>query len=109
LLRDELFVFRLKHSTTLELARHVEGVNRSFDERMLTGAVCLDVAEAFDNVMVGGLLFKITILNFPSYPVKTFSHMFNAERSKRLCSEPQLQDVPCGLVWSKVDVLPLCS
>jgi hypothetical protein len=109
LLPDELFGFRLRHSTTLELARHFEGVNRNFDERRLTGAVCLDVAEAFDTVMVGGLLFKITILNFPSHLVKTFSHMFNAEHSKRLCSQPQLQEVPCGLVWAKVDLFPLSS
>jgi hypothetical protein len=38
LLRDEQFVFRPRHSTTLQLARLVERVNRNFD-RWLTGAV----------------------------------------------------------------------
>jgi len=38
----------------------------------------LDVAEAFDNVWVDGLLDKFTILNFPSYLVKTkSSYLFN--------------------------------
>jgi hypothetical protein len=35
LLRDEQFGFRPKHSTTLQLARLVERVNRNFDERRL--------------------------------------------------------------------------
>jgi hypothetical protein len=73
LLRDEQFLFRPRHSTTLQLARLVETVNRNFDERRLTGAVFLDVAKAFDTVWVKGLLYKLTVLNFPSYLVKTIS------------------------------------
>jgi hypothetical protein len=71
LLRDEQFGFRTRHSTTLQLARLVERVNRNFDERRLTGAVFLDVAKAFDNIWVKGLLYKVTILSFRSYLVKT--------------------------------------
>jgi hypothetical protein len=52
LLRDEQFGFRSKHSTTLQLARLVERVNRNFDKRRLTGAVFMDVAKAFDTVRV---------------------------------------------------------
>jgi hypothetical protein len=37
LLRDEHFGFRPKHSTTLQLPRLVERVNRNFDERRVTG------------------------------------------------------------------------
>jgi hypothetical protein len=48
-------------------------VNSNFDERHLTGAVFLDVAKAFDTVWVNGLLYKLTILNFPSHLVKTIS------------------------------------
>jgi hypothetical protein len=73
LLRDEQFGFRPKHSTTLQLARLVERVNRNFDERRLTGAVFLDVAKSFDTVWVKGLLFKLSVLSFPSYLVKTTS------------------------------------
>jgi hypothetical protein len=72
-LRDEQFGFRPMHSTTLQLARLVERVNRNIDEKWLTGAVFLDVAKAFDTVWVKGLLYKLTVLNFPSYLVKTIS------------------------------------
>jgi hypothetical protein len=52
---------------TLQLACLVERVNRNTEERQLTGAVFLDVATVFDTVRVKGLLYKLTILNFPSY------------------------------------------
>jgi len=54
LLRDEQFRFRPKHNTPLQLARLVERVSRKFDEKRLTGAVFLDVAKAFDTVLVAG-------------------------------------------------------
>jgi hypothetical protein len=72
-LRDEQFGFRPRHNTTLQLSRLVERVNRNFDERRLTCAVFLDVAKAFDTVWVKGLLYKLTVLNFPSYRVITIS------------------------------------
>jgi predicted transcriptional regulator len=55
LLRNELFGLRPKHSTYLQLARHIERVFRNFGEKRLTGAVFLDVAKAFDTVWVDGL------------------------------------------------------
>jgi hypothetical protein len=72
-LRDEQFRFRPRHSTTLQLTRLVDRVNRTVGERRLTGAVCLDVAKSFDTVWVKGLLYKLTILNFPSLLVKSIS------------------------------------
>jgi hypothetical protein len=56
LLRDKLFGFRPRHSTTQQLASLGEGVNRNIDERRQNGEVFLDVAEAFDTVLVKGLL-----------------------------------------------------
>jgi retron-type reverse transcriptase len=50
----------------------VEKINRNF-ERRLTGAVFLDVTKAFDTVWIEVLLYKLTVLNFPSYLVKTIS------------------------------------
>jgi hypothetical protein len=44
LLPDQQSGFRPRRSTTFQLARLVEEVNRNFDERRLTGAVFLDVA-----------------------------------------------------------------
>ena len=57
-------------STTLQLARLVKRVKRNADEKRLTGVVFLDVAKAFDPVWIEGLLFMLTILEFPSYLVK---------------------------------------
>jgi hypothetical protein len=73
LMRDEQFGFRPKHSTSLQLARLVERIARNFGEKRLTGAVFLDVAKAFDTVWIDGLLYKLTLLNFPSYLVHTIS------------------------------------
>jgi hypothetical protein len=46
LLRDEQLGFR--HSTALQLALLVERGRRDFDEKRLTGAIFLDVAQGFD-------------------------------------------------------------
>jgi hypothetical protein len=92
LLRDEHFGFRPRHSTSLQLGRLDESVNKNFDERRMTGAVFLDVENAFDTVCVIGLLCKLTILNFPSYMVntlpsylhrRTFQSFFNSATSTR--------------------------
>jgi hypothetical protein len=66
-MRDEQFGFRPKHSTSLQLARLVERITSNFGEKRLTGAVFLDVAKAFNTVWIDGLLYKLTLLNFPSY------------------------------------------
>jgi len=73
MLRDEQFGFRPKHSTSLKLARLDERITRNFGEKRLTGAVFLDLAKAFDTVWIDGLLYKLTLLNFPSYIVHTIS------------------------------------
>jgi len=55
------------------LARLVERITRNFGEKRLTGAVFLDVAKAFDTVWIDGLLYKLTLLIFPSYIIHTIS------------------------------------
>ena len=77
LLKDEQFVFQPGLSTTLQLAQLVERIKRNFDEKRLTGAVFLDVAIAFDSVWIEGLLFKLTILEIPSYLVKIIISYLN--------------------------------
>ena len=42
-------------------------------KKRLTGAVFLDLAKAFGTVWIDGLLYKLTLLNFPSYIVHTTS------------------------------------
>ena len=73
LMRDEQFRIRPRHSTSLQLACLVEKMTRSFGEKILTGAVFLDVAKAFDTVWIIGLPYKLTLLNFPSYIVHAIS------------------------------------
>ena len=73
LIRDEQFEFRPKHSMTLQLARLVERVMRNFGEKRLTDEVFLDVAKAFDSVWIESPLYKLILLEFPSYLVKTIS------------------------------------
>jgi len=72
-MRDKQFGFRPRHSTSLQLARLVERITRNFGEKRLTYAVFLDVAKAFDTVWIDGLLYKLTLQNFPSYIVHTVS------------------------------------
>jgi hypothetical protein len=45
----------------------------NFGENILTGAVFLDVGKAFDIAWIDGLLYKLTLLNFPFYIVHTIS------------------------------------
>jgi hypothetical protein len=54
------------------LAR-LERITRNFGEKRLTGLVFLDVAKALYTVWIDGLLYKLTLLNFPSYLVHTIS------------------------------------
>ena len=73
LLRNKQFGFRPEHSTSVQLARLIERITMNFGEERLTGAVFLDVAKAFDTVWIEALLYKLTLLNFPSYIVHTIS------------------------------------
>jgi hypothetical protein len=73
LLSDEQSGFQLMLGTTLQLDRLVERVNRNLDETRLSCAIFLDVAKAFDTVLVEGLLYRFTVLNFSSQLVKTIS------------------------------------
>ena len=73
LIRVEQIGFRLRHSTSFQLARLVERITRNLGENRLTGAVFLGVAKSFDTVWIDGLLYKLTLLKIPSYVVHTMS------------------------------------
>jgi len=88
LMQDEQFGFRPRHSTSLHLARLVKRITRNFGEKRLSGADFLDVAKAFDTVWINGLLYKLTLLNFPSYIVHTIPSYFRDGRSKRRSRRP---------------------
>jgi retron-type reverse transcriptase len=72
------------------LALLVERITRNFGVRRLTGSVFLDLAKTFDTVRIEGLLYKLTILNVPSYLVhiisqylrcRTFEASFRTDKS----------------------------
>jgi hypothetical protein len=73
LTQDKQFGFRPRHSTSLQLADLVERITRNFSKKRLTGAVFFDMAEALDTLWIDGLLYNLTLLNFPSYIVHTIS------------------------------------
>jgi hypothetical protein len=103
LMRDEQLGFRPKHSTSLQLARLVERLTRNFGEKRLSGAVFLNVAKAFDTFWIDGLLYKLTLLNFPSYIVHKSNRTSGVGRSKRRSRWPRHLVEACGLGWHRVD------
>jgi len=74
-----------EHSTVSDASRRkteTESNNREARQRHISqrlevheksGAVFLDVAKAFDTVWIDGLIYKLALLNFPSYVVHTIS------------------------------------
>jgi len=81
----------------LKLTR-LERITRNFGEKRLTGAVFLDVAKAFDTVWIDGLLYKLTLLNLPSYIVHKPHPNSVIGRSKRPSKRPRHLIEACGLV-----------
>jgi hypothetical protein len=61
-LRDLRVGLRPGHSTVLQVACFAGRVNMNYDDRRLTVAVFLHVAETFVTVRVKGLLYKLTVL-----------------------------------------------
>ena len=80
-MREEQFGFRPRYSTSLQLARLVEIITRNLGAKRLTGAVFLHVAKAFETVWIDDLLYKLTLLNFPSYIV----HKISSYLRDRMC------------------------
>jgi len=109
LMRDEQFGFRIRHSTSLQLACHVERITRSFGEKRLTGAVFLDVAKVFDTVWINGFLYKLTILYFPSYLFHTISSYLRGRTFEASFRWPCNLVAACRLGWCSVFSFPLSS
>jgi hypothetical protein len=86
-----------------KLARIVQRITRNFGEKRLTGAVFLDVAKPFDTVWIDGLLYKLTLLNFPSCMVHKFHRTSGVGSSKRPSRRPRHLIEACGMGWHRVD------
>ena len=107
LLRDKQSGFRTKHGTSLLLAFLVQSVARNFGEKRLTLAVFLDVIKELRYCFVEGRLYKLTILNFPSYLLKSISFYlqgrnFEASYQTATSSRRGMQAgvAQCGLISS---------
>jgi hypothetical protein len=72
-MRDEKSGFRPKHIRLPQLDRLYERITRNYGEKRLRGSVFHDVAKAIDTVGIDGLLYKLTLLNFPSSIVHTIA------------------------------------
>ena len=71
---DEQVGFTPRHCTPLQLARLFKRITRNFGVNTLTDAIFLDVAKAFDTVCFDELMYKLLLLNYPSYIVRTISY-----------------------------------
>lgn len=57
LVGDEQSGFPSRDSTTLPLTRLIEGVDRGFNEKPLSGVVFLDANIAFDTLSYAGMMY----------------------------------------------------
>jgi hypothetical protein len=72
-------------------------MTRNFGEKRLTGAVFLDVAKACDTAWIDGLLYKLTLVNFPSYIVHTISSYLTDRTFEASFRRPRHLVEACGL------------
>jgi len=63
----------------------------------------LDEAKAFNTVCIDGILYKLTLLNFPSYIVHLISSYLRGRTSKRPSRRPRHLVEACGPLWLRVD------
>ena len=103
LLRNEQFGFRRRHSTSLQIALLFERITRSFGEKRVTGAVFLGVIKPFHAVWIDGLLYVLTLLNFPSYVVHSISSYFRGQTFEGSFQTATYFVDACGPEWHRVD------
>jgi hypothetical protein len=70
LLNASQFVFRARHSTTLQCMRLTDHVTLNFNNKMSMAPVFLDIEKAFDTPWHSGLLYKLSKLEFSTSLIK---------------------------------------
>lgn len=79
------FGFRKNFSTTHQLLRLTEMIERGFETKQYTVVAFLDITQAFDKVWTEGLKFKLSHLQLPGYLTKTiFSFLENRKFAVRI-------------------------
>jgi len=98
-MRDEQFEFRPRHITSPASLKEIPGTL----EKRLPGAVFLDVAKTFDTVWIKCLLYKLTLLHFPSYIVHKISSYIRGRTFRSVLPEGHVISPRhvgwCGLGW----------
>lgn len=95
----EQFGFRQGHSTTHQLVRVVNNIQRNRAVSKSTAMAFLDVEKAFDNVWHDGLVYKLCDLNFPPYLIKIIRNYLQ-QRSFKVSLNNCLSDtftIPAGV------------
>jgi hypothetical protein len=82
LLNASQFVFRARHSTTLQCMRLTDHVTLNFNNEMSTAALFLDIEKAFDTTWHSGLLHKLSKFEFSTNLIK----LIDSFLSNRKCS-----------------------
>jgi hypothetical protein len=100
------FVFRERHSTTLQYMRLTDHVTINFNNNLCTAAVLLDIEKAFDTEWHPGLLYKLSKLEFSTNFAKLLGSFLSQRKLKFSVegemSTPRLMQagVPQGSVLS---------
>ncbi|GBN84108.1 hypothetical protein AVEN_53738-1 [Araneus ventricosus] len=100
------FGFTPQLSTTHNLLRVVEHINKGKNSNLATAAIFLDIAKAFDKVWIEGLIHKLIACKFPQYIIeKIQSYLTNRRFTvlvKNSDSTPRKLQVgiPQGEFWA---------
>jgi hypothetical protein len=89
LLNASQFVFRARHSTTLQCMRLTDHIILNFNNNMPTDSVFLDIEKAFNATWHLGLLCKLSELKFLISLIKLLSY-FPSQRKFRVSVECEL-------------------
>lgn len=99
ILLQEQFGFRKGHSTSHQLYRVTNIINKNKSVAKSTVMGLLDVEKAFDNVWHDGLVYKLYRYNFPNYLIKIIQHYLK-DRQFRVALSGELSDslqIPAGV------------
>jgi hypothetical protein len=75
LINASQFGFHEHHSTTMQCIRLADHVTLSFNNKMSTAAVFLDIEKAFDTIWHHGLLYKLSKSEFSTSVIKLISSL----------------------------------
>jgi hypothetical protein len=108
LLNASQFGFRARHSTTLQCMRLTNHVTLSFNNKISTAAVFLDIEKSFDTTWHSVLLYKLSKLKFSTSLIK-LTGSFLSQRKFRVSVEGEMSTpramkagVPQGSVLSPI-------